>query len=228
MPSIPNRRATIARAVVIVGAAALVLGIAWRTGLLSLGEHRDLAAAIDRVRDVPYLAPLFIVTYSIGAAAGVPATPFTIAGGALFGAGWGIALNWTGELLAALLAFGAARATGLRKGARATAVDETATTLAAARATRTLFRLRLIPIAPFALLNVGAALSGMRWRNFATATALGILPITIIYTVLASELVDGAEGSGTRAFVIASISGAVLIAASLLPAVIRRLRRPNP
>jgi uncharacterized membrane protein YdjX (TVP38/TMEM64 family) len=140
---------------------------------------------------------------------------------------WGLALNWTGELLAALLAFGAARATRLRKGTRTIVGDETATTLAAARATRTLFRLRLIPVAPFALLNVGAALSGMRWRDFVTATALGILPITIIYTVLASELVEGVEGSGTRALLIASISGAVLIAVSLLPAAIRRLRRPT-
>lgn len=227
MPSIPNRRASIARALVIVGAAAVVLGIAWRTGLLSLGEHRDLAAAIDRVRDVPYLVPLFVITYAIGAAAGVPATPFTIAGGALFGVAWGVALNWTGELLAALLAFGAARATRLRKRPRTPVGDETATTLAAARATRTLFRLRLIPVAPFALLNVGAALSGMRWRDFVAATAPGILPITIVYTILASELVEGAEGSGTRALVIASISGAILIAVSLLPAAIRRLRRPT-
>lgn len=225
MSTIRSRRMAVARVVIVAGIAAAVLFGAWRVGLLSLGDHRDLAAAIDRARELPYLVPLFVATYAVAAAAGVPATPFTVAGGALFGVLWGIALNWTGEVLAAALAFGAARATGLRNRAPASSDDDAARQLAAAHATRTLFRLRLVPVAPFALLNVAAALSGMRWRDFIGATALGIVPITVIYTVLASKLVEGAEGSGARALTIAAISGAVLIAVSFLPSAVRILRR---
>jgi uncharacterized membrane protein YdjX (TVP38/TMEM64 family) len=81
-----------------------------------------------------------------------------------------------------------------------------------------------LPVAPFSLLNVGAALSGMRWRDFVFATALGIVPITVIYTVLASALVAGVEGSGVRALTTAAISAAVLIGVSLLPVALRTRR----
>jgi uncharacterized membrane protein YdjX (TVP38/TMEM64 family) len=153
----------------------------------------------------------------------VPATPLTLAGGALFGARLGVALNWGGELLAALLAFAAVRATGFR-GRRASA-DEAARGFASGRSARTLFRLRLIPVMPFALLNLGAAISGMSWRDFIVATALGIVPITVIYTISASALLAGVTGSGVRAMTTSAISAAVLIGLSFLPAAIRRSRQ---
>jgi uncharacterized membrane protein YdjX (TVP38/TMEM64 family) len=214
---------TVARTAIVAAIVVTVLLIAWRAGLLALSDRQRLAAAIDRARDARYVVPLFVATYALGAAAGVPVTPFTIAGGALFGTTWGIVLNWAAEMMAALLAFGAARATGLR-GRRMNETDGTTHRLEAAKATRTLFQLRLLPVAPFSLLNVGAALSGMRWRDFASATALGIVPITVIYTVLASALVAGVEGSGVRALTTAAISAVVLIGVSLLPVAVRTRR----
>jgi len=196
------------------GIAAFVL---WRAGLFSLSDRERLIAGIDRVRDLRYAAPLFIATYAIGAAVGVPATPLTLAGGVLFGVWWGIVFNWLGELLAALLAFTAMRATRLAARRRPVSAEAATRVLATGRAARTLFRLRLIPVMPFALLNVGAAITGMTWREFSVATALGIIPITIIYTASASALVTGVAGSGAHALMMAAISAAVLIGVSFLP-----------
>ena len=42
--------------------------------------------------------------------------------------------------------------------------------------------LRLIPLAPFWLVNVAAALAGAPLRAYAVATLLGIMPATFIYS----------------------------------------------
>lgn len=204
------------RATVVVAMIVVVLLVAWRQGLFALEDREKLAAAIERARDVPYLVPLFVIVYAVAAAAGVPVTPLTLAGGALFGSASGIGVNWVSEMLGASLAFAGIRATGL--GARA------GSGLAAARSPKTLFRLRLVPVAPFSLLNAGAAVSGMSWRHFLLATAIGIVPVTIIYTVSAAQLVAGVEGSETRALATAAISATVLIAASFLPSLFKRAK----
>ncbi|MEO7087067.1 MAG: VTT domain-containing protein [Gemmatimonadaceae bacterium] len=213
-----SRRIGIALAVV-----AIALLIAWRSGLFALHDRVVLAAAVERARTVPYVAPLFVAVYGLGGAFGVPVTPLTIAGGALFGAWPGIALNWTGEMLAATIAFAVARAAGLRKREEDIPIGSTPPKKSAALAT--LFRLRLIPIAPFSLLNAGAAMSQVSWRDYLIATGVGIIPITVIYTVSASELMSDATGSSARALKSAGISAVVLILLTLLPSLVRRMRK---
>ena len=221
---IPARRSARARrigiALTVVGIAIL---IAWRSGLFALHDRVVLAAAVERARTVPYVAPLFVAIYALGAAFGVPVTPLTIAGGALFGAWPGIALNWAGEMLAATIAFGVARAAGLRREEGPKSADANPEKKFAALTT--LFRLRLVPIAPFSLLNAGAAMSRMSWRDFLLATGAGIFPITVIYTVSASELMSGATGSSARALKTAAISASILILVTLLPSLMRRIRK---
>jgi uncharacterized membrane protein YdjX (TVP38/TMEM64 family) len=212
-----------------VAAIVVVLGIAlafaWKIGLFGLSDRAALAATIERARSMRYLSLAFVGTYAIAAGIGVPATPLTLAGGALFGARLGIPMNWLGEMLGAALAFAITRSTGLRAGRRTAESSTSIGKLSQGHSLATLFRLRLVPVAPFSLLNAGAAISGMSWRDFLVATAFGIIPITVIYTVSASKLVAGVAGSGGRALATALVSAAVLIALSFLPALLRRKRR---
>ncbi len=231
MPSSTSGKRTSLRIAIVLAVVAIVLVAAWRAGLFALEDRGQLVAMIEHVRTIPFIALLFVVTYAIAAAAGVPATPFALAGGALFGIGWGIALNWVAAMMAAMLAFAATRATGLRVGRTKTGDGDSAQTadvanrFSGAGGARMLFRLRLIPVAPFSLLNAGAALSGMTWRNFVIATGIGIVPITVIYTMSASALVAGVEGSGARALTMALVSATVLIALSFIPALTRASER---
>ena len=197
--------------VIVVTIVAAVLIVAWKYGLFAIHDRERLIAAIAEVRGIRFLAPAFVATYAIGAAVGVPATPLTLAGGVLFGSVQGALLNWIGELSAAILAFGALRFGGAsRSVAPITAPG--------------LFRLRLIPVVPFALLNAMAAFGEMSLASYVIATALGIIPVTVIYTISAAQLVDGVAGSGTRAFITALVSAAVLIALSFLPRIVMRRR----
>jgi uncharacterized membrane protein YdjX (TVP38/TMEM64 family) len=51
-----------------------------------------------------------------------------------------------------------------------------------------LLTLRLMPVTPFWLVNLAAGLLSIRLRTFVLATAIGILPVTLIYAAIGSDL----------------------------------------
>lgn len=51
--------------------------------------------------------------------------------------------------------------------------------------------LRLIPLFPFNGLNIGLALTKVRFRDYFLATILGILPVSMIYIYLGSSVASG-------------------------------------
>jgi uncharacterized membrane protein YdjX (TVP38/TMEM64 family) len=202
--------------VLLVCSGALVAVIASaRLGLFAAHDSAGLLDFVRFVRSAPYARVVFVGVYAIAGAVAVPVTPLTLAGGALFGPAQGIALNWIADMLAASLAFGLARV--FRPERRAP--DEQ---LVAARGFLGLLRLRVIPVVPFAVLNYGSAIYGMKWGAYLSATALGLIPTTVVYTIFAASLVAGVEGAGRRALAVASISAVGIIGLSIIPTLARR------
>ncbi len=205
----------------LLAAAAL---IAWRLGFFTLRDPQRLAAAIRKAREIRWIMPLFVAVYALVTTFGLPAFPLTLAGGAMFGVGLGSVLNWTGAVIGACGSYGLARLLGRdalhgllgRWGSRFDA-------LGARSGFATIFRLRLIPVVPFNLVSLAAGLASASFPSYAAATALGIIPGTIIYTYFADSLVAGAEGASRNAFIRLGIAAALLIALSFLPLLARRV-----
>lgn len=221
----PSRRSSILRLSALALVLVLVGLLAARTGLLDLRDPESLRAAIDRARAVPYIGVVFVLTYVVVATFGLPATPFTLAGGILFGVGLGAGLNWLGATLGATGTYVLARAVGgdaLRGllGSQSARLD----LLAGSRGFGTLLRLRLLPVIPFNALSLTAALSGIPLRPYVAATGLGILPGTIIYTYFAGSLVEGVSGASGTARTNLIIASVLLLLLSFLPAIVRRVR----
>ncbi|MDH4043313.1 MAG: VTT domain-containing protein [Gemmatimonadota bacterium] len=209
---------------VYVRLAALValLGLAWLAARLTpVGTFvtRDGALALlATVRGSASAPVLFAVVYALATALALPGSVLTIVGGAAFGFGWGAVLTTIGANLGANAAFGIARALGrggiqrLTRG-RLGGLD---------RATEQrgfwgLLVLRLIPLVPFNALNFGAGLTAMRWRDYAAATLLGILPGTLVYTFFADALVRGSTEASHDAYVRLWIAAGLLLLLSVLP-----------
>ena len=205
----------------LLAAAAL---IAWRLGFFTLRDPQRLAAAIRKAREIRWIMPLFVAAYALVTTFGLPAFPLTLAGGAMFGVGLGSVLNWTGAVLGACGSYGLARLLGRdalhgllgRWGSRFDA-------LGARSGFATIFRLRLIPVVPFNLVSLAAGLASASFPSYAAATALGIIPGTVIYTYFADSLVAGAEGASRNAFIRLGVAAALLIALSFLPLLAQRL-----
>jgi len=75
-----------------------------------------------------------------------------------------------------------------------------------------IFTLRLIPLVPYNLINYGAGLTAIRFRDYTTATALGILPGTLVFLNIGDKVVDVHDPR----FLVAVILLVILIVISLL------------
>jgi uncharacterized membrane protein YdjX (TVP38/TMEM64 family) len=224
---LPTSRGSVyLRLAILAALLALAAFAAYRLGVFDLRDPARLADALRRVREVPALPVLFVLGYAVTSTFGLPATAFTLAGGAIFGTALGSLLNWVGATLGALGAYSLARRLGsgavrTMLGRRTRALDA----LTDRAGFATLFRLRLIPVVPFNGLNFAAGLAPVEFRSYTISTALGIIPGTVIYTYFADSLIAGVTGARKEALLHVAIASALLIAISFGPALVRRARR---
>ncbi|MGH7676009.1 MAG: TVP38/TMEM64 family protein [Gemmatimonadales bacterium] len=206
-----------------------VLGLAWlvfrHVPVRELLTSDGLGQLRATLRDAWWGSVAFVVLYAVLSAFNFSGLVLTLAGGALFGFWWGALLNTIGANLGATGAWWLARALG-REGLRVLVGDRLSglDRLAAAQGPMWLLRLRLIPIVPFNLLNLAAGLTAMPWLGYAAATAIGILPGTLVYTYFADALVAGVTGGSRAALARVFLAGGLLVILSFLPGVARRLR----
>lgn len=222
---LPKRIVLFRLAILVVLVVGAVL-LASRLGLFELRDPRHLAAVVRQAREVRWIAPRFVVVYGVVASFGLPATPFTLAGGAIFGTVLGSIFNWCGAMLGAIGSFMLAKLLGrdaLRRllGRRADRLDG----LVERGGFATMFRLRLLPVVPFNVLSFAAGIAGVRFRDYVLGTALGIVPGTIVYTYFADSLISGAEGASRAAFAKVGIAAGLLLVVSFAPRLLRRVRR---
>lgn len=199
--------------------------------LTPLGEHltrEGVGQAVEWLRGNPWAPAVFVSTYAAFTALALPGAVLTLAGGAVFGFGWGVAYNSIAANLGANAAFLIARGLG-RDGVRRLAGDDSKTlarldAVVARHGFRGLLALRLIPLVPFNALNFGSGLTNLKWSVYAAATAIGILPGTVVYTFFADALLQGSQEANRGALVRLLAAGVLLAALSLLPALLKRLR----
>lgn len=174
-----------------------VLGvIAWRSGVGAAltwnGLARHQARLLGLVGAHPFLAPLvYAALYAIWVALSIPeAALVTIAGGLLFGTVLGGAMAVLGATAGAVIIFLVARtafAGAMRR--RAGALLDRIRPGLHRDGFSYLLALRLVP-APFWLVNLAAALCGMRLVPYAVATLIGIIPVTFILAWIGSGVGD--------------------------------------
>jgi uncharacterized membrane protein YdjX (TVP38/TMEM64 family) len=119
-----------------------------------------------------------------------PAEILGMANGMVFGVFWGVAVTWSGAMLGAYLAFGLSRLLGLRvlKKALPERRWRGLERFSRAEGGVTLLIGRLIPVISFNLINYAAGLTAISWWTFTWATAIGILPLTVLMVVVGNRM----------------------------------------
>ncbi|WND39765.1 TVP38/TMEM64 family protein [Streptomyces sp. BB1-1-1] len=135
---------------------------------------------------------IFAVCYALAVTALLPGSVLTASAGALFGLPLGIGAVLAGATAGAALSFGVARWLGRPVVARYAGSGRLARLDAylTRRGFAAVLLLRLVPLFPFSLINYGAGVAGVRFSSYVTATALGIVPGTVVYTGLGGSLGD--------------------------------------
>ena len=172
----------------VVALGALVLALRWLPltewlglAIVWIEEHRTFAWAV------------FVVTYVCSTVLLMPAFILTLAAGFVFGLPFGVALVSAGSTLGACGAFLIGRyfardwvAKRIEKHSGFKALD-----LATQHEGFVIvFLVRLSPVFPFNLINYGLSLTAVRFRDYALATWIGMLPVTVLYVYIGTAASD--------------------------------------
>ncbi|MBP8922052.1 MAG: FAD-dependent oxidoreductase [Thauera sp.] len=178
----------------------LLVAVALAAAFFALGLHRQLDLASLKAgmaqfaawRDASPLlvAGAYFVLYVVVTALSLPgAAVMTLAGGALFGLGWGLVIVSFASTIGATLAFLVSRhllrdSVQSRFGERLKAINDGI----ARDGAFYLFTLRLVPVFPFFLINLLMGLTPIRAATFYWVSQLGMLPGTLVYVNAGTEL----------------------------------------
>lgn len=181
--------AGIAAAVVVLFLAGLplVCGLAGEPEWCRWWPHLPLDRLDDFIRGFgPWSAAASVGLMILHSFVPFPAELLSMANGAVFGVLPGVAITWVGAMLGAFLAFGLARAFGrpLVLKLLNTEQEHLLESWVERLGTDALLLGRFIPLISFNLMNYAAGLAPVSWWTFAWTTGLGILPLTVLMTVM--------------------------------------------
>lgn len=211
--------------VLLLAASLAVVLVLRRGGWLEPARIGALAVRLRRGHDPSVTAPLFVLAFGGAAAIGVPATPFMLASGVLFGVRLGAALSVVAAVAGGVGGYGVARLFGRGAVDRFVRRHRHLERLLRANAFWTMLRVRLVPVVPLAVGNFVAGVARMPLLPFVAATVLGVTPFAVIYAYLASTLLWGAESTQRHALWNLAAGSLALVAISYLPTVARKVRR---
>ncbi len=181
-----------------IAVALVALGAAAAFWALDLGHYLSLdylrqsqSAFADLYSRQPLMvAAVYFVIYVVATALSFPgATILTLAGGAIFGLGWGLLIVSFASSVGATLAFLAARFV-----LRASIEERFSQRLAEINrgiekdGAFYLFTLRLVPLVPFFVINLVMGLTRMKALTFYWVSQLGMLAGTAVYVNAGTQL----------------------------------------
>lgn len=187
---------------------------------------QKLISLVGTARGTWWVPVALILIYGVGGLFALPAAPLSLVIGAVYGLKWGMVYNILASNLGAVIDFAAARFLGrefisrILKG-KLQRFDEKAE----AHGFRYIFYLRLVPLFPFLGINFAAGLSRIKFWDYLTASAIGMLPGTFVYTYFAASLLSGAVGAKREALFHLILSSLLFILLSLIPVFLKRFRR---
>ena len=193
VPDEPEERSlTLVRVGLGAALVAAVVGaiLAWR--FTPLAEFLDLSVLIDwieRVEAASWTPPAVIGLYVLLGLAAFPVTVLIAATAMVFGPVWGFVYALGGALASAAVGYGMGRAIGRPfierlAGRTAKRVNEAL----ARNGIVTVAGVRLLPIAPFLIVNLIAGASRIRFADYLAGTLVGMAPGITIMAALGSSI----------------------------------------
>jgi phosphatidylserine/phosphatidylglycerophosphate/cardiolipin synthase-like enzyme/uncharacterized membrane protein YdjX (TVP38/TMEM64 family) len=215
----PERRQPALRQVIIgsLGLLALiVLAGLWQwTPLRDLIEVTSLVEALEEVANGPVALAVTVAGFLIGGLLVMPVMVLIAVTIFAFGPWWGFWYALIGMTASALLTFGIGRLLGRRliDHLSGSWVHRISRTLAR-KGILTVVTLRILPIAPFSILNAVAGASHIRTRDFFVGTVLGELPGLVSLALFLDQVTETVRhpGPGSILLLLLIAVGIVLVA----------------
>jgi phospholipase D1/2 len=170
-------------------AVALLVGAALLWKFAPAIEPRNVVARLEAIEKDAWSPLLFVVAYVVAGFVMFPITLVSAASATIFVPWKAVAISFTGIMIsAALLHWIGAR---LLKGHVRGALGRTAKKVDEAfgdRSIVTIALIRMVPLAPFTLVNLAAGSLGVRFREYIIGTALGLAPGMTVVILFGRQL----------------------------------------
>lgn len=171
---------------------------------------------------------VFMLAYAVSTVLFIPATPISLAGGALFGPLWGTVYNLLGATLGAILAFGVSKylaSAWVRRmmGGKLKKLYDGVE----AEGWKFVAFTRLVTIFPFNALNYALGLTPIKFTHYAVATFIFMLPGSIVFTYVGyagKEALAGSEGLLQKIL----IAIGLIVFVVFLERIVRKMREKAP
>ena len=220
-----NRRNAMKIAMLVILTAAIV-GIYFSP----LRQHltRDaIRADVAHFRTVWYGPIILIVAYAIGCVFMLPASMFVVAAGYIWGWKLGGSYAMIGGLLGATASFYVARFLGEGILTRFGRVGAIVKKQADHAGFLSLLVMRFVPGLPFAAVNYGAGVAGVRASDFMLATVIGLAPSNFVFAYCSDALFNGSMTEGDALVRLAIVCGLMLCLVGLGMGIKRFAIRPR-
>jgi uncharacterized membrane protein YdjX (TVP38/TMEM64 family) len=185
---------------------------------LTKAHINDLIAWL---RGLWYGPLVLIALYAAGCVFALPASIFVIAAGVIWGWKLGGLYAIIGGFLGAIAAYYVGGFLGEGLLGKFGSVGRGVRKQVESSGFLSMLIVRLIPGPPFAVWNYAAGVAKMRFRDYALATLIGIIPSHLVFTYCADSLVNGTmtQGDALRRLLIVC---ALLFALIAIPLVIKK------
>ncbi|MFO8153506.1 VTT domain-containing protein [Thioalkalivibrio sp.] len=180
------------RILIMAGLALLLLGLVavWRfTPVGDWLEPAVLAEGVRGLNSTPWGIPLGLLGFVAASLAAVPVTLLILTSSLVFGTVTGASVALIGSVLSAVIGYGIGRFTGrgLVEHLANGRIQQVSRRLGR-RGILTIITVRIVPVAPFVVLNLLAGTMHISVRDFVIGTAVGMLPGIIALAVFAEGL----------------------------------------
>jgi uncharacterized membrane protein YdjX (TVP38/TMEM64 family) len=218
---------TLLKIVVFVLLAAAVVGI-YLSPIREQLTRENMRLFVGQLRGVWYGPAVFIGAFMLACVLALPASVFVLAAGFIWGWFLGGVYSIVGGLLGAIASFCVGRFVGEGLLTRFGRIGRAVAKQVDHATFRSLVAMRFIPGIPFAVLNYGAGVAGVRIRDFIPSTLVGIIPPMFVFAYCADSLFNGSmtEGDAALRLVVVLV---LMLALTFLPRLLKRvIKREAP
>jgi uncharacterized membrane protein YdjX (TVP38/TMEM64 family) len=197
---------TLAVSFVLFGGVGVVFVLGGQ--LLGLDSERALEGWLAAAHG-PWSLPVAVAAFAGLAFIGTPQIVLIAAAVVAFGPLNGAAYSWIGTMVSALVGFYLGRAAGSRVLERFSGDGvRRFTTLVGRNGFLASLIVRLVPSAPFIVVNMAAGVTPMRTRDFIAGTGIGIVPKIALTAFAGASIVQLMRGEiGRHGLAIAAVAG---------------------
>jgi phosphatidylserine/phosphatidylglycerophosphate/cardiolipin synthase-like enzyme/uncharacterized membrane protein YdjX (TVP38/TMEM64 family) len=199
-------------------ALLLALAAAWRwTELGSWLDPQSLASSLSDVLHSPWGPALLLMGYLVGTLIAIPVTLLILLTALIYGPALGAAYAIAGSLLAAATTYGIGAYLGGTTVERLSggSVHRLSERLAR-RGVLTVIAVRIVPVAPFTVINLFAGASHIRLRDYLIGTTIGMIPGVAAMAAFSEGILALVQRADLKQFLVAALALVFIIGLTLL------------